>query len=68
MAEEQGTDTHDMSPQERVDDAMRAFHERLQDAGLKSTRQRDTIVECFFRLDKHKIGRASCRERVCVGV
>ena len=53
MAEEQGTDTHDMSPQERVDDAMRAFHERLQDAGLKSTRQRDTIVECFFRLDKH---------------
>lgn len=53
MAEEQGTDTQDMSPEERVEDAMSAFHERLQDAGLKSTRQRDTIVECFFRLDKH---------------
>lgn len=32
---------------------MRAFNERLQEAGLKSTRQRDIIVERFFRLDKH---------------
>lgn len=53
VAEEQGSNTDDMSPEERVEDAMQAFHERLQDAGLKSTRQRDTIVECFFRLDKH---------------
>lgn len=53
MAEEQGSNNDDMSPEERVEDAMQAFHERLQDAGLKSTRQRDTIVECFFRLDKH---------------
>jgi Fur family ferric uptake transcriptional regulator len=53
VAEEQGSNNDDMSPEERVEDAMQAFHERLQDAGLKSTRQRDTIVECFFRLDKH---------------
>lgn len=32
---------------------MRDFHTRLQDAGLKSTRQRDTIVRAFFELDKH---------------
>lgn len=38
---------------ERVADAMEAFHQRLQDAGLKSTRQRDVIVERFFTLDKH---------------
>lgn len=38
---------------ERVPQAMEAFHQRLQDAGLKSTRQRDVIVERFFRLDKH---------------
>jgi Fur family transcriptional regulator, ferric uptake regulator len=37
----------------RVADAMEAFHQRLQDAGLKSTRQRDVIVERFFSLDKH---------------
>ena len=37
----------------RVAEAMEAFHQRLQDAGLKSTRQRDVIVERFFRLDKH---------------
>ncbi len=37
----------------RLADAMDAFHQRLQDAGLKSTRQRDVIVERFFRLDKH---------------
>ncbi len=38
---------------ERVAEAMDAFHQRLQDAGLKSTRQRDVIVERFFELDKH---------------
>ena len=32
---------------------MKAFHERIQEAGLKSTRQRDVIVEKFFTLDKH---------------
>lgn len=32
---------------------MQDFHARLQDAGLKSTRQRDTIVRAFFELDKH---------------
>ena len=32
---------------------MESFHKRLQEAGLKSTRQRDVIVEAFFRLDKH---------------
>lgn len=37
----------------RVDEALEAFHERLQEAGLKSTRQRDVIAECFFRLDEH---------------
>jgi Fur family ferric uptake transcriptional regulator len=38
---------------QRLADAMDAFHQRLQDAGLKSTRQRDVIVERFFELDKH---------------
>ncbi len=32
---------------------MESFRQRLQEAGLKSTRQRDAIVETFFRLDKH---------------
>ena len=32
---------------------MTAFHERLKDAGLKSTKQRDAIAEVFFTLDKH---------------
>lgn len=36
-----------------VQAAMKAFHERLQETGLKSTRQRDVIVEKFFALDKH---------------
>lgn len=36
-----------------VAQAMDTFRKRLQDAGLKSTRQRDTIVEAFFRLDTH---------------
>ena len=37
----------------QVKEAMKAFHQRLQDDGLKSTRQRDVIVELFFSLDKH---------------
>ncbi|MFU8802309.1 MAG: Fur family transcriptional regulator, partial [Bradymonadaceae bacterium] len=36
-----------------IEEAMEAFYQRLQEAGLKSTRQRDLIVERFFRLDKH---------------
>lgn len=38
---------------EELQAAMDAFHQRLRDAGLKSTRQRDVIVELFFTLDKH---------------
>jgi len=38
---------------DRIDDVMEAFHKRLQEEGLKSTKQRDLIVERFFRLDKH---------------
>lgn len=36
-----------------VAEVMKAFHARIQEAGLKSTRQRDVIVEKFFSLDKH---------------
>lgn len=32
---------------------MRRFNERIAERGLKSTRQRDVIVETFFRLDRH---------------
>lgn len=45
-AEAQATD-------EEVAIAMKAFHARLKDQALKSTRQRDAIAECFFKLDKH---------------
>jgi Fur family ferric uptake transcriptional regulator len=38
---------------ERIEEVMEAFHKRLQEAGKKSTRQRDVIVDRFFRLDKH---------------
>ena len=38
---------------ERVEEAMQAFHQRLQEEGLKSTRQRDIIAERFFVLDEH---------------
>lgn len=38
---------------EHVAKAMQAFHARLRQAGLKSTSQRDVIVETFFRLNKH---------------
>lgn len=37
----------------QVEEAVEAFNKRLQDEGLKSTRQRDVIVERFFALDKH---------------
>lgn len=40
----------DPSPIERV---LARFHDRLGELGLKSTRQRDVIVETFFRLDRH---------------
>lgn len=36
-----------------VSEAMKLFHKRLQESGLKSTRQRDLIVERFFSLNKH---------------
>ena len=36
-----------------MNQVMKDFHARLQEAGLKSTRQRDTIVQAFFELDKH---------------
>ncbi len=46
----------EMSKQQRdkrVSGALEAFYERLQEEGLKSTKQRDVIVERFFWLDKH---------------
>lgn len=43
----------DQERQERVREALEAFYERLQEAGLKFTKQRDLIVERFFWLDKH---------------
>ncbi|MFB6262182.1 MAG: Fur family transcriptional regulator [Bradymonadaceae bacterium] len=43
----------DEASDERIEDVMEAFHKRLQENGLKSTRQRDLIVERFFRLDEH---------------
>jgi len=36
-----------------IPEILKRFHTRLSEDGLKSTRQRDTIVETFFRLDKH---------------
>ncbi|MEL6181415.1 MAG: Fur family transcriptional regulator [Myxococcota bacterium] len=38
---------------DEVDEALEAFHKRLREEGLKSTRQRDVIVRTFFELDKH---------------
>lgn len=32
---------------------LEAFHQRLQEKGLKATRQRELIVRCFFELNKH---------------
>lgn len=51
MASQQHTNSGHTA--EELQDAMDAFHQRLRDAGLKSTRQRDVIVELFFTLDKH---------------
>lgn len=42
-----------LADDQQVERAMLAFHERLKDKALKSTRQRDAIAEWFFRLDKH---------------
>jgi Fur family transcriptional regulator, ferric uptake regulator len=39
--------------EQQVGEAMEAFYERLQEEGLKSTKQRDVIVERFLILDKH---------------
>ncbi len=38
---------------DRIEKILTRFNERLGELGLKSTRQRDVIVETFFRLDKH---------------
>ncbi len=38
---------------ERVQEAMETFYKRLQEEGLKSTKQRDLIVERFLCLDEH---------------
>jgi Fur family ferric uptake transcriptional regulator len=48
-----GQHAHNENDDERIDEVMESFRKRLQEAGLKSTRQRDAIVETFFRLDKH---------------
>lgn len=40
-------------PEMDVDAILQRFHKRLSEHGLKSTRQRDTIVACFFRLNRH---------------
>lgn len=45
--------SEESNPEGHIAQALEAFHKRLQDAGLKSTRQRDAIVETFFTLDKH---------------
>lgn len=42
-----------LASDEEVEKAMKAFHARLKDKALKSTKQRDAIAECFFRLNKH---------------
>lgn len=47
------SDEPERSTQQRIEEAMEAFHERLQEEGLKSTRQRDIIAERFFSLDEH---------------
>ena len=45
--------SEDKSSEDRLEQVMKDFHARLQEAGLKSTRQRDTIVRAFFELDQH---------------
>lgn len=49
----ESTEGESQASDEQVARAMKAFHDRLKDKALKSTRQRDAIAECFFRLDKH---------------
>lgn len=44
MQHENSADSHELLAQ---------FHARLSEAGLKSTRQRDSIFLTFFRLNKH---------------
>lgn len=44
------TDVSDTAP---IEEILGRFHRRLAEHGLKSTRQRDAIVEAFFRLDQH---------------
>jgi Fur family ferric uptake transcriptional regulator len=46
-------DAHAQEDPVVVSKAMELFHRRLQEGGLKSTRQRDLIVERFFSLNKH---------------
>lgn len=48
-----GTSGEGAVDDDRIEDVMEDFHKRLQEAGLKSTKQRDLIVERFFRLDQH---------------
>ena len=49
------TKRHDseQEPKERAARALELFHQRIGAAGLKSTRQRDAIVELFFQLYQH---------------
>lgn len=42
-----------MSSEFDINEVLGRFHQRLGETGLKSTRQRDVIVETFFRLNKH---------------
>ena len=55
MGDEERADEEGSSQEEEamIAEVMESFHSRLQEAGLKSTRQRDLITERFFRLDKH---------------
>lgn len=46
-------EANQQSVEKRVEEAMEAFHKRLQEEGLKSTRQRDIITKRFFTLDEH---------------
>lgn len=43
----------DERPRPNGPTVLERFHERLGELGLKSTRQRDVIVETFFELDRH---------------
>lgn len=43
----------DMTSTPDVEAVLKRFQERIAQEGLKSTRQRDVIVETFFRINKH---------------